>query len=316
MQDGLSIRGVSIIDLEYVREAIDTFTRYGFPMIPTVETAFEEYKTLKHTSLDPPSDKQFYDWVERSWFQDRRRIECAKGSNGRPEVTQSVSVELSMPGSLNSVTYEDTWEQDAMGDVQRLDSNDAVMDSEPEVGPGPEVETDANPADREDAAMSEYQVMVDDRGAWDGGHSDNELTSPKSPMDTLEEGEIPEPVPEGVERMEVDECPPSRRLSMMPGRGRFPTPPPVSPLRSTPQTQGGHVLATDNVGDNQSATPLSEQSTENSGNAIVLPPLFDNSTYEGDGILWPAGPPTQPRSKQFTGWQGFHTSETENSTRS
>jgi hypothetical protein len=55
--------------LEYVREAIDTFTRYGFPMIPTVETAFEEYKTLKHTSLDPPSDKQFYDWVERSWFQ-------------------------------------------------------------------------------------------------------------------------------------------------------------------------------------------------------------------------------------------------------
>lgn len=89
VQDGLSIRGVSIVDLEYVREAIDTFTRHGFPMIPTVETAFERYKTLKHTSLDPPTDKQLYDWVERSWFQDRRRIECAKGSNGRPEVAES-----------------------------------------------------------------------------------------------------------------------------------------------------------------------------------------------------------------------------------
>lgn len=305
-QDGLSIRSVSIVDLEYLREAIDTYTHHGFPMIPTVETAFERYQTLKHTSLDPPSDKQFYDWVERSWLQDRRRVECAKGSNGRPEVAQSLTVELSVHGSLEPITYDDMREQDPMGDVQLLDDNDVVMDSEPEV------ETDEKPADREYAAISEYQEMLDDGGTWDGGQSDNELIFPQSPKDTLEDGAIPEPVPEGNESTEVaEERLPARHLSTNLGRIRFPTPRPVSPLRSTPQTQGEHVLATDNVGDNQSAAPLSEQSAKKTGNAFVLPPLFDHSTYEDDGELWPAGPPTQPRSKRFTGWQGFHRSETE-----
>ncbi|KAM0258058.1 hypothetical protein ACHAPA_011463 [Fusarium lateritium] len=107
IQDGLFIRGVSIVDLEYVGEAIDTFTRHGFPFIPTVDASFKRYKELKNTSIDPPSKTQFYDWVERAWFQDRRRIEYAKGSNGRPEVTESRPVMLSLPRVSDPSSYED-----------------------------------------------------------------------------------------------------------------------------------------------------------------------------------------------------------------